>query len=306
MKSRCPRREAFTLIELLIVMAIIAILLFLLLPAVQRVREAGNRAQCANNLKQIGLAFASHHMTHGYFPTAGAGPWLHQSLAPDGVPKLGRDQNWGWGYQILPHLDQPNLWRSHDENEVLRTPVRAYFCPSRRAPMIVTSHWGTRAMMDYAGSAGTSGGPAASGNGLNGLLVRNNAGITIKLGGASTDGIPDGAANTLLVGEKRLNTAMFGPDQYNDDEGYTAGFDEDTICWALRAPAPDSHNRADYQNQEGRFGGPHPGGFNAVFADGAVRTIRYTIQSDNNSAHYGVWQRLCIRNDGVPVDPDGL
>jgi hypothetical protein len=91
----------------------------------------------------------AYELTHGYFPTAGAGPWQHRSLASDGVPKLGRDQNWGWGYQILPYLEQENLWGSHDENEVLRTPVRAYFCPSRRPPMIVTSHWGTRAMMDY-------------------------------------------------------------------------------------------------------------------------------------------------------------
>ena len=92
---------------------------------------------------------------------------------------------------------------------------------------------------------------------------------------------------------------MFGPDQWNDDEGYTAGYDEDTICWALQQPARDSNDRADYRNQDGRFGSSHVGVFNAVFADGAVRKINYSVDLT-------VFQRICVRNDGQPVNLDDL
>jgi hypothetical protein len=87
---------------------------------------------------------------------------------------------------------------------------------------------------------------------------------------------------------------MFGPNQWNDDEGYTAGFDQDTICWAEKQPSQDSHNAADYSNDEGRFGSAHFGSFNAVLADGAVRSISYSVDLK-------IFQRICIRNDHLPI-----
>src|SRR5262245_32215286 len=100
-------RRAFTLIELLLVIAIIAVLIGLLLPAVQKVREAANRMQCSNHLKQIGLAFHLFQDTYRAFPTAGDG------VDPPRVagPAVGPDQTWGWAYQLLPYLEQENLWR---------------------------------------------------------------------------------------------------------------------------------------------------------------------------------------------------
>jgi prepilin-type N-terminal cleavage/methylation domain-containing protein len=143
-RSRQSGCAAFTLIELLVVIAIIAILMGLLVPAVQKVREAGARTQCLNNLKQLGLAFHNHHDVHKYFPTGGE----HWSYAPDfvnGVPQVGLKQRAGWGYQVLPFVEAENVWKgsgatSDPERALVSvgTPNPLFFCPARRGPQTIT------------------------------------------------------------------------------------------------------------------------------------------------------------------------
>src|ERR1700687_3336092 len=127
------RRRGFTLIELLVVISIIGVLIALLLPAVQRVRESGSRVTCANNLKQIGLAFHNHMSVVGYFPDGGE-QWEDARTAG---PAVTPNQHWGWAFQILPYIEQKDLWAYSDERVVRSTLLKLYFCPSRRAPMLV-------------------------------------------------------------------------------------------------------------------------------------------------------------------------
>lgn len=135
------RRSAFTLVELLVVIAIIAILIAMLLPAVQAAREAARRVQCTNHLKQIGLAFHNHHAALGHLPTGGWG----YNWAGDADRGFGASQPGGWIYNILPFLEQQALhdlgsgikpWNSivkmnaHAQRNV--QPLSTIVCPTRR------------------------------------------------------------------------------------------------------------------------------------------------------------------------------
>jgi prepilin-type N-terminal cleavage/methylation domain-containing protein/prepilin-type processing-associated H-X9-DG protein len=303
-----PRR-AFTLIELLVVIAIVAIMVGLMLPAIQKVRSAAARTQCQNHLKQIGLGWHNHHDSIGHLPTGGKNtcdlPYANASVAfncqnpPANDPDWGccspydRDE-WSWTYQILPYIEQGNIYSNKYNSVVFQSAVKIYYCPARRQAQLYHNY----AKVDYAGNSGT---------GSNGALIRTGAGL-LRL-----EHITDGTSNTIMVGEKRMKLDKFGL-SYDDNEPYVApGWDSEIERGAYTetdevnpccGPNPDIRVTCalpfvDPDSGLRQFGSSHETGVNFVMADGSVRMIRF---NPNATA----FKHACVRNDGATFNFNDL
>jgi prepilin-type N-terminal cleavage/methylation domain-containing protein len=282
-----PRtRRGFTLVELLVVIAIIAVLIGLLLPAVQRVREASNRASCGNNVRQLGVAMHGHHDSFGYFPVDD-----EYGQAPGGVRRT-------FYTALLPYVEQ----QTNDPNDP--RPVKTFLCPSRR-----TGQSGPRD--DYAGAIHLEFWQIDNANwkdiycvigGVFFIDETSNSIVTdVARAKVSTTRVTDGLANTLLLGHKGVR-----PKFYNGGSpsvGAFGGTHTDTD-WACQGGAGTyEHRREPYKSwfpdandtsMEPHFGSPHPGTMPCLIADGSMRMLGY--------GGFNVNQLLWGYNDGV-VNP---
>lgn len=272
------RKRGFTLIELLVVISIIAILIALLLPAVQQAREAARRAQCKNNLKQIGLACHTYHDAFGQFP-----------------PGRISATNASWGIFILPYIDEKPLYNIFTTGyfasipsdiamePALGTVLEVFRCPSETGTA-------TQGVSNYLGVWG-------AGDVMNTSLLTNpsddGGGVFIENGRIRIRDIKNGTTNTILIGE-----ALGLADGSLSASVYGWG------AWGMGRTCGDTSNPINTGTPgsfvPNNFSSNHEGGAQFCVADGAVRfvseNINYVATGVNSTQ--GVYQNLADRRDG--------
>jgi prepilin-type N-terminal cleavage/methylation domain-containing protein len=297
-------RKAFTLIELLTVIAIIGILIALLLPAVQAARESSRRTSCMNNLKQIGMGFCLHESAHRHFPSGG---WGYRWMG-DADRGVGAGQPGSWAFSILPFIEElatHDLVSDGDPDvitdvqkaaaaDACRAVMELFICPSRRSASLYPLAGGVNATFiwnangsdlvsktDYGANGGSVivqwfGGPSPAdalvGQGFRDMS--NSNGIVCQRSEVRAVQVSDGMTKTYLVGEKLLFPSLYERGTpYNDDQCFLFGDDLDLVVWAAASPAQDADD-----GQRSAFGSAHPSGFGVGLCDGSVSFMAYDTE----------------------------
>jgi prepilin-type N-terminal cleavage/methylation domain-containing protein len=297
MRSSLPRRRerAFTLIELLVVIAIIALLMALLLPALQKVREAGNKSLCGNNLSMLGLALFNYHESNGSFPYVRSG---------------GGQNRHTWAMLLLPFLDNKPIYDTYQtpitgvsmtdgfNNHTAanaqiaaarQSMIKTFFCPSRRSPAalspIQTGSTVTGMPSDYAACAGDS--SAVPSTGVFRLVNSNHLASGIAIAN-----LTDGPSNTILLGEKHIQAGTLN-NAITDGMILSGG---ESQTYHRRAGASFPLAASDQAVVNFQFGSWHTGTAQFVMGDRSVRSIRVSVPGSTLGL-------LANISDGLPVPP---
>jgi prepilin-type N-terminal cleavage/methylation domain-containing protein len=267
-RSPFARWRGFTLIELLVVIAIIAILIGLLLPAVQKVREAAARMSSTNNLKQIGLACHNYHDSNGRLPLNG-----NNTATP---------ADWCWAFQLLPFVEQDNMYKAminaaggtaqgslQNYTGLSTTPVKTYLCPARGRQKTATgggnfpNNYG--AYTDYAI------------NWNSWVNSSNNGSVVITLSNVTTQ---NGTSNTIFVGEARMDVNNYTQTSSNNwcEDIYSGGYGG-----TGRGANSIVKDQPGIGQNDG-WGSPFNAGCPFVMLDGSVRMISYSF---SGTAQFG-------------------
>jgi prepilin-type N-terminal cleavage/methylation domain-containing protein len=303
---RQPRR-GFTLIELVVVIAIIAVLIGLLLPAVQKVRESANRAVCQNNLKQIGLALHNYHARTDAFP-----PGFNSFVQTDGSNSP-QGPGWSWAAHLLPDLEQDNLFRQINLNTSAATQpgprlavVKVFLCPSDPAPPLADVYplvngtfgpaIGQAGRSNYPGIIGTVEAGEDPPEPADGVFYRNSR--------TRIADILDGTSNTFAVGERAskhaLGTwaaAVYGtgiphpPLTGSPSAWYGEGAAVHILGHCSDEPGHTPNGTSTHVDDFSSF---HPLGAHFLLADGSVRIV-------NDAIDPAVYRALGTRAGGEPA-----
>lgn len=318
-----PRSRGFTLIELLVVIAVIAVLIGLLLPAVQSAREAARRMQCVNNLKQMGLAVHQYVSAFKVIPKGGFGGQL--SAATDlNAPAVASRRINSWGAALLPHLEQEplynginqNLWYLDPSNLTAgQTFLSVYLCPTNPAgsPMKPNGdnlnsplfgrndyggNYGERALRCYPkrncqNSYADQGTKTPGGRGV--ILGVADPVITLAH-------VKDGTSTTIMLGEapEALHGIWIGHKNYFDQSSTInarMGVAKGTVWESCIVPAvsPKIGKVGCDFGQE--FHSHHSGGANFLFVDGSVRFLKETMSPQTLAAYLSRSGREIISAD---------